>query len=190
MRIYTRTGDEGETGLLGPVRVYKDHLRISAYGEVDELNAMIGALRPLAATPETSAELESIQRLLFEAGGELARPAGAPAPITRIGSADVESLEHAIDRLASELEPLSSFILPGGCPAAIAAHQARCVCRRAERAVVRLLRSEPAPTEVLRYLNRLSDYFFVLARWANRRAGFAETTWSPRSKESHSEGQS
>lgn len=182
MKIYTRTGDDGETGLLGPVRVFKDHIRIEAYGQVDELNAQIGAIRLQLPSQEISSELESIQRLLFEAGGELAQPPGT-APIgSRIAKHDIEAMEQAIDRLESELPPLTNFILPGGCPAAVAAHLGRCICRRAERAVVHLLRSEAGePTEVLRFLNRLSDYLFVLARWANHRSGATETIWAPRS---------
>lgn len=185
MRIYTRTGDDGETGLLGPVRVFKDHIRIEAYGQVDELNAQMGALRAHFGSSDIASEIESIQRLLFEAGGELAQPAGTAPLASRLGAADVASMERAIDRLEADLPPLTNFILPGGCPASAAAHIARCVCRRAERAAVRLMRSEPeSETEVLRFLNRLSDYLFVLARWANHRAGVPETIWHPRPTDS------
>ncbi len=184
MKIYTRTGDGGETGLLGPLRVSKDHVRVAAYGEIDEVNAWIGSLRRLITDPSVGSMLESIQSLLFEAGAELARPAEAgPAP-NPLGDADVASLEAGIDLLEAGLPPLQHFILPGGSESAGAAHVARCVCRRAERSVVRLLRSEPMDTAVLRYLNRLSDFLFVLARWANREAGLPDVPWIPRSRDS------
>ncbi len=184
MKIYTRTGDGGETGLLGPLRVSKDHVRVSAYGEIDEVNAWIGSLRRLIQDPSVGSMLESIQSLLFEAGAELARPAEVGPTPKPLGDADVASLEAGIDLLEAGLPPLENFILPGGSEAACAAHLARCVCRRAERSVVRLLRSEPMDTAVLRYLNRLSDFLFVLARWANREAGLPDVLWIPRSRDS------
>lgn len=180
MRIYTRTGDGGETGLLGPLRVPKDHIRVAAYGDIDELNAWIGSLRRSIRDARVGSTLEAVQNLLFEAGAELARPPEAgpsPAPLRE---PDVVELEAAIDLLEAGLPPLDRFILPGGSEAACAAQVARCVCRRAERSVVRLLRSEPMETAVLRYLNRLSDFLFVLARWANQEAGVADTVWTPR----------
>jgi len=180
MKIYTRTGDQGETGLLGSVRVPKDHLRITAYGEIDELNAQIGSLRSTVDETEILSLLAQIQNLLFEIGAELARPAAADRPRGSVGEDDVAVLERAIDRLEEELPPLRQFLLPGGGEAACRAHLARCVCRRAERAVVRLLRAEPSETAVLRYVNRLSDLLFVLARRENRRAGVAELVWESR----------
>lgn len=181
MKIYTRTGDGGETGLLGPVRVPKDHIRIAAYGEVDELNAQLGALRRVVDDPTLASMLEMIQGTLFEVGSELARPPAGGQNLRTLREEDVATLEAAIDQLDAALSPLDQFILPGGSEAACRAHLARCVCRRAERAVVHLLRTEPCETLVIRYLNRLSDFLFVLSRWANREAGVSEQVWRPRS---------
>jgi cob(I)alamin adenosyltransferase len=180
MRIYTRTGDGGETGLLGSLRVRKDHIRIAAYGEIDELNAQIGLLRIAADSPEIDSRLARIQGLLLEIGTELAGPPGSARPAGAIREADVADLESEIDRLEADLPPLHRFLLPGGSEAAGRAHLARCVCRRAERAVVHLLRAEPSETFVLQYLNRLSDFLFVLARWLNRQANVAEPDWTSR----------
>jgi cob(I)alamin adenosyltransferase len=182
VKIYTRTGDQGETGLLGGARVPKDHVRIEAYGAIDELNAGIGLLNVAAAQPELERLLAGIQADLFEAGAELARPVGAPPLPGALQDADVLALEQAIDRLEADLPALTRFILPGGGEAAARAHLARCVCRRAERAVVRLLREEPSETAVLRYLNRLADLLFVVARWVNRKAGAPDVAWESRAK--------
>lgn len=181
MRIYTRTGDAGLTGLFGGGRVPKDHPRVAAYGEVDELNAALGmamTLDPVAADREL---LESIQRDLFTIGSELATP--DPAKLAqalsgpRVGDAHVAALERAIDAHEAALEPLRNFILPGGTPKAAAFHLARTVCRRAERAVVRLAHETTISTDILTYLNRLSDLLFVLARAANARAGVRDVSW-------------
>lgn len=181
MRIYTKTGDRGETGLFGGGRVPKDHPRVAAYGQVDELNAAIGAA---AATPPEALEaplLESIQRDLFTIGAQLA--ASDPAALARalsgppLGDAHVTALERAIDRLEAGLPALQRFILPGGAPKAAAFHLARTVCRRAERAAVTLGRTEALPPAVLTYLNRLSDLLFVLARAANAAAGRGDVEW-------------
>ena len=181
MRIYTRTGDDGETGLFAGGRVPKDHPRVAAYGDVDELNAALGlamTLEPAAADRDL---LETIQRDLFTIGSELATP--DPAKLAqalsgpRVGQAHVAALERAIDRQEEQLEPLRNFILPGGTPKAAAFHLARTVCRRAERAVVRLVRETAVSADVLKYLNRLSDLLFVLARAANVRAGVRDVTW-------------
>ncbi|MBM3286722.1 MAG: cob(I)yrinic acid a,c-diamide adenosyltransferase [Candidatus Eisenbacteria bacterium] len=180
MKIYTRTGDDGETGLLGPVRVPKDHLRVDAYGEIDELNAHIGAIRSAIEDGAADTLLMTLQNRLFDAGAELARPRGTPVSGRDLSADDVAALEREIDRMASEMPPLREFVIPGGCEAACRAHLARVVCRRAERAVVRLLRVEPGETEVLRYLNRLSDLLFTFARWANARAGVADAVWRGR----------
>jgi cob(I)alamin adenosyltransferase len=180
MRIYTRKGDSGETDLLGGIRVPKDHVRINAYGNVDELNAQLGLFRAVIEEATIDSLLAEIQTRLFEAGAELAGPDRTGATGRTIRSEDVDSLEKAIDRLESALPPLTHFVLPGGTDAACHAHVARCVCRRAERSVVRLLRSEPSETVVLRYLNRLSDLLFVLSRWANQQAGVPDVTWSDR----------
>lgn len=181
MKIYTRTGDGGETSLFGGARVPKDDTRVAAYGDVDELNAAVGAA--IAADPRgfELELLESIQRDLLAIGGRLATPdpatmakalAKAALPAGRIGE-----LEAAIDRAEAELSPLSSFVLPGGVEKAALLHMARTVCRRAERSVVTLTRRAPVPDDILRYLNRLSDLLFTLARLANHRAGLADRTW-------------
>jgi len=178
MKIYTRTGDRGETSLFGGTRVGKDDPRVAAYGDVDELNAHIGLARASDADAEIGAELERLQRDLFALGAQLADPTGTVAQrvskaVVRAG--DVERLEHVIDRFEAELPALKTFILAGGSPCGAALHVARAVCRRAERSMVAL---DPAvePT-LLKYVNRLSDLLFVLARAANQRAGAAETAW-------------
>ena len=181
MRIYTRTGDAGETGLFAGGRVPKDHPRVAAYGDVDELNAALGMAMTLAPAADDREVLETIQRDLFTIGSELATP--DPARLAqalsgpRVGEAHVAVLERAIDGCEAALEPLRNFILPGGTPKAAAFHLARTVCRRAERAVVRLAHETTVSTDILKYLNRLSDLLFVLARAANARAGVRDVTW-------------
>ena len=181
MKIYTRTGDTGETALFGGGRVSKDHPRTSAYGDVDELNSAVGVARATDPAAQFDELLEGIQRDLFAIGGRLATPepekvaktiAKAVLPPER-----VQSFERAMDDAERELPPLRAFVLPGGTPKAAALHLARTVCRRAERSVVRLAREEEAPAEILVYLNRLSDLLFTLARLANHRAGAGDTTW-------------
>ncbi|MFO0807720.1 MAG: cob(I)yrinic acid a,c-diamide adenosyltransferase [Gemmataceae bacterium] len=166
--IYTKSGDAGETGLGDGRRVPKDALRVEAYGTVDELNAVVGLL--LTATPAEGELLRSVQNDLFDVGADLCVPPSdgeKPGQCLRVTAAQVERLEHAIDRLNEPLPPLTSFILPGGTPAAAWCHLARTVCRRAERHVVTLMRTEPVNGQVLIYLNRLSDLLFVLARRFN-----------------------
>ena len=183
LKIYTRTGDSGETGLFGGGRVEKDHPRVEAYGDVDELNAAIGMARAVEMMPRIDEVLVPVQRDLFSIGALLATP--DPEKMrqqlekARIDDVRIAELERAIDDGERELEPLRSFILPGGTPKAAALHVARTVCRRAERRVVRLQRDEPVelPPLVVIYLNRLSDLLFVLARVANTRAGAGEVTW-------------
>ena len=181
MRIYTRTGDAGETGLFAGGRVPKDHPRVAAYGDVDELNAALGMAMTLAPTADDRELLETIQRDLFTIGSELATP--DPAKLAqalsgpRVGEAHVAVLERAIDACEAALEPLRNFILPGGTSKAAAFHLARTVCRRAERAVVRLGHETTVSADILKYLNRLSDLLFVLARAANARAGVRDVTW-------------
>jgi cob(I)alamin adenosyltransferase len=180
MKIYTRTGDKGQTGLIGGRRVAKSVPRVTAYGEVDELSAVLGT--GIAALPEASAErpaLEAIQRVLFELGAELATPPGSEVGpgVAPIAAERVSELETAIDALSARLAPLRHFILPGGSRAGAALHVARTVCRRAERAVVKLAAVEPVRPEVLAYLNRLSDYLFVLARAVNAEEGVSEAVW-------------
>jgi cob(I)alamin adenosyltransferase len=180
-KIYTKTGDDGRTALFGGGRVRKDDLRVEAYGDVDELNAVIGAARSAAPMPRIDEVLAHVQRDLFAIGALLATPHPdehrKQLEKARIGDNRVAQLEQAIDDGESELEPLKAFIMPGGTPKAAALHVARTVCRRAERAVVRLSHSEDVPPVVTVYLNRLSDLLFVLARVANRRAGAGEVTW-------------
>lgn len=181
MKIYTRTGDAGETGLFDGRRVSKADLRVDAYGEVDELNAALGvvlAQRPPLAD-DIEAMLEGIQRDLFAVGGRLADPSHKVAERVEkmhIGSGDVARLEGWIDQLESELPPLRRFILPGGSPAGAALHLARTICRRAERRIV-LLGADEVPAELLAYVNRLSDFLFVVARAVNRRDAETELEW-------------
>ena len=180
MKIYTRTGDRGQTGLLGGRRVPKSHLRVTAYGEVDELNAALGTVRAQALDPELRALLAEIQRLLFAIGAQLADPRARIArdrEKAAVGPADVEQLERAIDVREATLPPLRRFILPGGAPLGAQLHLARTVCRRAERAVVALSRKAQVDARLLTYLNRLSDLLFVLARFENQRAGQTEEPW-------------
>ncbi len=178
MKIYTRTGDGGETSLFDGTRVSKADARVDAYGEVDELNAWLGLARATGLDRDIDEELVHIQRDLFALGARLADPAAKIAKrVTKaaITDEDVTRLEALIDRLEAELRPLTRFILAGGTPAGATLHVARGVCRRAERRIIALV---PAPDAVLvRYVNRLSDLLFVIARVVNHRAGAAETEW-------------
>jgi cob(I)alamin adenosyltransferase len=176
-KIYTKTGDDGETGLFGGPRVRKDHPRIEAYGTVDELNAVLGQVRALSPQTEIDALLRSIQNQLFDLGALLASPEPEKFGITGVGPKQSATLEAAIDRFEADLEPLRQFILPGGTPAAAALHSARTVCRRAERRLLTLMAAEPMESHSLVYLNRLSDLLFVLARWTNRQAGIDDVFW-------------
>lgn len=179
MKIYTKTGDAGDTGLFGGGRVPKDHPRVTAYGEVDALNAAVGFATAQDPVEWEGVLLESIQRDLFTAGAILATPSPEKlkTPLTPLTPDRIGALESAIDRLEAGLPPLERFILPGGGPKGTAFHVARTTCRRAERAVVALSRDHVVPKEVLVYLNRLSDLLFVLARSANRAAGHPERQW-------------
>ena len=180
-RIYTRTGDTGETALFGDGRVAKDHPRVAAYGDVDELNSVLGVVRATEPVEFQDALLEAIQRDLFAIGGHLATP--DPERVAKalakaeLAAGRVEEFERAIDAADAELAPLKAFILPGGTPKAAALHLARTVCRRAERQVVHLAQLESVPELFLVYLNRLSDLLFTLARLANHRAGKGDVTW-------------
>ena len=181
IRIYTKTGAAGETGLFGGARVRKDDLRVEAYGTVDELNAALGLAVALGAPPRVSALLTRLQALLFELGAELATAPTAKRPPTPVGAAEIHELEQAIDTFEAELEPLQTFILPGGSPVAAVLHLARTVCRRAERRLVTLLGDDVgAMADTLVVLNRLSDLLFVMARFANRAVGATETVWTAR----------
>jgi len=175
-RIYTRTGDAGETGLIGGRRVRKDDPRVEAYGALDELNSALGAARAFLQDEEIGAILDRIQHELFALGAEVAAPGDAP-DIPHATAAQVEALERVIDRFDAALPPLRAFILPGGHPAGSLLHLARTIGRRAERRMITLGRTESVNAEIVRYLNRLSDLLFVLARAANRRSGAAEVVW-------------
>lgn len=183
MKIYTRTGDHGETALFGGGRVSKDHPRVAAYGAVDELNSVLGwALNEIAPGP-TAERLARVQHDLFTLGAELAtpparerrrRPDTPPLPAARVAE-----MERWMDEMDAELPPLDRFVLPGGARGAAALHVARTVCRRAERAVVSLAAAEAVDDVVLTYLNRLSDLLFVCARMENARAGRPDVPWEP-----------
>ena len=190
MKIYTKTGDSGTTGLFGGPRVLKSDARIAAYGTVDELNAMIGLARSFMSgstggsnagrePADVDQMLSEIQIELFVLGADLATPTDAKVDVPRVASGHVEKLEKHIDRLEEELPPLTQFILPGGASAAAALHTARTVCRRAERLVVELQQKESIGPEVLVFLNRLSDFLFVASRFINRSASQEEETWTP-----------
>ena len=181
MKIYTKTGDSGDTGLFGGGRVKKDDTRVEAYGDVDELNAILGAARAAAPLPRIDNLLIPIQQDLFAIGALLATPDRAKMEQhlskAKIDADRISALEREIDACDSELEPLRAFILPGGTEKAAALHVARTVCRRAERRVVHLQRTVAIPDIVVVYLNRLSDLLFMLARVANKSAGVGEVTW-------------
>jgi cob(I)alamin adenosyltransferase len=183
MRIYTKTGDDGTTGLFGGERVRKSDARVGAYGDVDELNAALGAA-VAGGAGELGGVLLGVQRELFVLGADLATPKGQQAPyLPRLTPQHVAALEGLIDEYDARLPELRSFILPGGCPLAARLHLARTVCRRAERATVALAAQTDIGPVPVQYLNRLADLLFVLARWANRAAGVAETEWAPRKGE-------
>ncbi|MCC6766651.1 MAG: cob(I)yrinic acid a,c-diamide adenosyltransferase [Deltaproteobacteria bacterium] len=184
-KVYTRSGDKGETALVGGRRVPKDDPRIESYGTIDELNAVLGIVRacndaapPSAATKRLDQILRQLQNELFDLGSELATPPDvAWEGMIRIGPAQIQVLERTIDECQADLEPLKSFILPGGGTIAAFLHQARTVCRRAERDILRLMKREPVGESTLGYVNRLSDLLFVLARWMSRRLGEPEYLW-------------
>jgi cob(I)alamin adenosyltransferase len=181
MKIYTRTGDGGDTSLFGAGRVPKDHPRVAAYGDVDELNSVLGLVRATSPHDFFDPLLQAIQRDLFSIGGQLASPdpsAVAKALVKANLSADrVSEFERAIDEAEAELPPLRAFVLPAGSSKAATLHLARTVCRRAERTVVHLARDSEVPPLFLVYLNRLSDLLFALARLANHRARVSDVTW-------------
>lgn len=197
-RIYTRTGDTGQTGLAGGQRVAKDDLRIECYGTVDELNAFIGLARTTVDELARGAGrlieffgiLKRVQHELFNLGSILATlPQDVHPKQPRITAAEVEQLEREIDRANEDLQPLRSFVLPGGTRLDAELHVCRTVCRRAERLLVRLAREQSVPTEALQYLNRLSDALFVWSRWVNRVLRASETLWEPNATASGNENQ-
>lgn len=181
MKIYTKTGDAGQTGLFGGGRVSKDDPRVEAYGDVDELNAFLGLARAAEMMPRIDEVLVPIQRDLFSIGALLSTPdlqkMHDHLAKAQVDESRITELELAIDACDKELEPLKAFIVPGGTPKAAALHVARTVCRRAERRVIHLQREVEIPQIVVVYLNRLSDLLFTLARVANNRAGAGEVTW-------------
>lgn len=184
MKLYTKTGDDGTTGLFGGARVDKDDARVEAYGCVDELAAALGAARTSGLPPAVDAVLEGVQSELFALGAELGCAPGSEGKLASapIGAGDVARLEQAIDAAEAGLPALQTFVLPGGTASAAALHVARTVCRRAERAVLRASRQTAIRGELVVYLNRLSDLLFVLARRTNHEAGVADVPWSPRAK--------
>lgn len=186
MKVYTKTGDKGTTALLGGVRVPKNHIRIEAYGTVDELNSGIGLIRANNIGEELNEILVEIQTMLFYLGSELATPAdkmvlanGKPRLPKVVQEQNINQIENWIDRMEEELPPLRHFILPGGDYGSSHAHMCRCICRRAERICVSLSELEQIREEPVKYLNRLSDFFFVLARKIAHDAGHQEIQWLP-----------
>ncbi len=182
-KVYTRSGDEGRTGLIGGQRVPKDDPRIEAYGSVDELNSALGVALASDLSERLEAEVKRIQNELFHLGADLATPADSrdSAAGPRIADRHVEALERLMDKLNEDLGPLQNFILPGGCPGAASLHLARTICRRAERRLVTLAARESVSPVALRYLNRLSDALFVMARYENHARGVTDVYWQSRS---------
>ena len=181
VKIYTKSGDDGETGLFAGPRVPKDSARIEAYGTVDELNTVLGMVRAEALQEDIDQLLLGIQKRLFTVGAELATPDPSAVGLAMIGEQDVVALEQEIDQYDDQLPPLTAFIIPGGTRVASIMHLARATCRRAERRVVTLINAESenkVSAVVVRYLNRLSDLLFVLSRVANHRAGVQDILWS------------
>ncbi|MBE0691100.1 MAG: cob(I)yrinic acid a,c-diamide adenosyltransferase [Anaerolineae bacterium] len=179
MKIYTRTGDDGTTALFSGGRVPKYHLRVEAYGTVDEMNSVLGLARALKPSGDAEAYLIHVQNQLFHLGADLATPLDAKSShVVRVSDVQVRWLEESIDALTAQLPPLTAFILPGGTPSAAQIHVARTICRRVERLVTQLAEQEAVGANVLPYLNRLSDFLFTLARWENHHAGIADTQWS------------
>jgi cob(I)alamin adenosyltransferase len=179
MKIYTKTGDKGETSLFAGGRVPKNNARVGAYGTVDELNALLGVVRAHGVPAQADEQLALIQQELFEVGADLATPLEAKADwITRLTPEPAARLERWIDGMDAQLPALTAFILPGGTLSAAQTQLARTVCRRAERDCVHLSQQEDINAALLSYLNRLSDYLFTLARWLNQSAGVTEPQWS------------
>lgn len=179
MKIYTKKGDSGNTSLFGGQRVSKSSKRIDSYGTVDELNSILGMAVSFGVSEKGADFLQTVQRQLFVLGADLATPASKDVRIERIGHSEVEFLEKAIDEMEEELEPLKNFILPGGAQAGATLHFARTVCRRAERITVECRHEEEISEVAIMYINRLSDFLFVLARYENKQAGTRETGWIP-----------
>ncbi|MBL6447203.1 cob(I)yrinic acid a,c-diamide adenosyltransferase [Fulvivirga sp. 29W222] len=181
MKVYTKTGDKGTTALFGGARVSKSHERIDAYGTIDELNSYIGLVRDQEVNAVRKDVLVEVQDRLFTVGSILAtEPGNAKVKVPKLQYADIEFLENEIDKMEDELPPMKSFVLPGGHASVSFCHVARCVCRRAERLVVALNDHETVDATVIQYLNRLSDYLFVLSRKMSKELNAEETPWKPR----------
>ncbi len=179
MKIYTKKGDSGNTSLFGGQRVSKSSKRIDAYGTVDELNSILGMAAAHGLSEKGAELIEKVQQQLFVLGADLATPQSKKVRIERIGQSEVEFLENAIDEMEETLEPLKNFILPGGAETGATLHFARTVCRRAERITVECRHEEEISEVAIMYINRLSDFLFVLARFENKEAGTEEKTWIP-----------
>lgn len=179
MKIYTKKGDSGQTSLFGGQRVSKSTERIEAYGNVDELNSFVGLAASYDLSEKGTEYLRKVQEMLFIVGADLATPPSSKTRIDRIGEQDIQFLEEAIDEMEEDLETLKNFILPGGCQAGATLHVARTVCRRAERAAVACKQTDDISDDSIKFLNRLSDFFFVMARYENKQAGVREETWKP-----------
>ena len=178
MKLYTRSGDDGSTGLFGGQRVDKDALRVAAYGTVDELNAALGIAHAICQFEELRDALTRLQSRLFDVGADLCTIEDEKKKV-RIGDRHVQEIEQLIDRVSEQLPPLKTFVLPGGSELAARLHFARTVCRRAERLIVTLSRQEPVNDAVLPYMNRISDLLFAVARRANQLAGHPDIPWQP-----------
>ncbi|SRR6056297_2050865 len=180
MKIYTKTGDKGQTSLFGGTKLPKSHMRIDAYGTLDELNGWIGLIRDQTDIPEIREQLLNIQHRLFDMGSSLASDPNKNPMSSNVKSSDIEAMEKAIDKFTKELEPLRNFILPGGHKLVSEAHIARAVSRRAERKVVDLSLHSDVEDIIIQYLNRLSDYLFTLCRYFSLHLGVAEVKWTAR----------
>lgn len=179
MKIYTKKGDQGKTSLFGGTRVPKSSARIEAYGTIDELNSVVGVAASYGLSEQGRIWVKNVQEDLFILGADLASPPDSKTRINRLDEAAIEFLEQAIDTMEETLPQLKNFILPGGSPQGAALHHARTVCRRAERATVACHQTEELSDLTIKYLNRLSDFLFVLARFENKQAGQPEESWKP-----------
>lgn len=182
MKIYTRTGDDGMTSLFGGTRLPKNHVRIEAYGTVDELNAWVGLVRDQISDEYSTTVLKKLQDRLFAIGAHLAVDPDKKLPLPEVTDADITLIEDEIDRMTAQLSPLKHFILPGGHKLVSEIHVARTVCRRAERRVMALHQEVPVESVIIVFLNRLSDYLFVLSRWMALQLGIDEIKWNPRNE--------
>ena len=180
MKIYTKKGDDGSTSLFGGQKVSKSASRIESYGTVDELNSLLGVVRSYEISPLVDEWLNTVQHQLFILGADLATPQNNSTRINRISQEEIDFLENRIDNMDEELPPLKNFILPGGTPAAASIHHARTVCRRAERLTVACAKEVELSELTVKYLNRLSDFLFMLGRYENFKSGKEDTPWIPR----------